>query len=108
MTPLLIYVTCSDQNEAKRLASHLLEQRLIACANIMAPHIAVYEWDGEICDEPETVVIFKTSNELYEKLETEIIKHHSYDVPCILALDIEKGHKPFLDWINDATGAKAS
>ena len=105
MTPLLIYVTCSDQNEAKRLASHLLEQNLIACANIMAPHTAVYEWEGAICDEPETAVIFKTRKELYDKLESEIVKHHSYDVPCILSLDIEKGHQPFLDWIESETSA---
>lgn len=103
MSPLLIYVTCSDQNEAKRLASHLLEEKLIACANIMAPHTAVFEWDDEICTEDETVVIFKTRQDLYQKLESEIVKHHSYDVPCIVALDIEKGHQPFLDWIEDAT-----
>lgn len=103
MTSLLIYMTCSDQNEAKRLASHLLEEKLIACANIMAPHTAIYEWEGEICSEAETVVIFKTRKGLYEKLESEIVKHHSYDVPCILALDIEKGHQPFLDWIEDVT-----
>lgn len=100
-----IYVTCQDQSEAKGLAKHLLDKKLIACANIMPPHIAMYEWEGEVVEGTETVMILKTCASLFHAVRDEIIKQHSYDCPCILSFDVDHGHQPFLDWIESAVRA---
>jgi periplasmic divalent cation tolerance protein len=100
---LFIYVTCRDEQEAQGLARALLEQRIVACANILTPHQSLYWWEGKIQSAPEAAVIFKTREDLFEKLEAAIKERHSYDCPCIVALPVEKGHAPFLQWIEAET-----
>lgn len=100
---IIIYVTCEDQEEAQRIASALLEKNLIACANIFAPHTAVYRWEGKVEAEAETAMILKTRDALFDAVKEEILKLHSYDCPCIVSWPIEKGHKLFMDWIGEET-----
>jgi periplasmic divalent cation tolerance protein len=99
----IIYLTCSDQNEAKELVTILLNKKLIACANIMQPHSSLYSWEGEIKENEETAVILKTKTSLFKEIEEKILELHSYDTPCIISLPIEKGHQPFLNWIDKST-----
>ena len=103
MSSLFVYVTCKDDNEARHIAGHLLQEKLIACANIMAPHQSIYEWDRKIEDGTETAMILKTTSENFDNLKEAVCKLHSYDCPCIVALPIEKGHEPFLQWIEAQT-----
>ena len=104
MSPLFVYITCADHAEAREIADAVVGQRLAACANILAPHESVYWWEGKVQQGQEVAVILKTRAELFEKLETAIKSLHSYDVPCIVALPIEKGHGAFLEWIQRETG----
>lgn len=97
--PILVYVTCADAGEAERIACAAVDGRLVACANIMAPHRSVYRWRGKVETALETVVIFKTGAHMFEKLEALIRTLHSYECPCIVALPIVRGHAPFLKWI---------
>ncbi len=99
MSAILVYVTCSSQDEARILATRLLQENLVACANILPPHTAVYEWNGKTEMEEETAMLLKSTSDLYDKLENAIRSNHSYDVPCIIQIPIEKGYKPFVDWI---------
>lgn len=100
---LFIYITCGSQPEAERIADALVEEQLVACANILSPHTAVYRWEGKVERGEEVAVVFKTRADLFEKVKNRIVELHSYDCPCVVALPIEAGHEPFLKWIGEET-----
>ncbi len=103
MSTILIYVTCTDKAEAQALSRTLVEERLAACANIFPSHDSVYRWEGKIEQTQEVVVILKTRESLFEQVKDRICALHSYECPCILAIPVEKGHAPFLEWIEKET-----
>ncbi|NRA47119.1 MAG: divalent-cation tolerance protein CutA [Oligoflexales bacterium] len=82
------------------IASTLLKEKLIACANILSPISSVYEWEGQVCEENELGVFLKTCSTKYDELEDRIKTLHSYDVPCIIQLPIQNGNQDFLSWIS--------
>lgn len=88
--------------EARKISRHLIEKKLVACANIF-PINSIYPWKGEIQDTEEIVVLLKTPDENYEKVETEIKKLHSYDTPAIYSWTVDKINKDYLDWVNKET-----
>ncbi len=99
MKHLIVYVTFETQEQAQEIASHVVMARLAACANIFPPHESIYWWNDEIQQSQEVVGIFKTTQDCFEALKDRIISLHSYDVPCVVAMNIENGNKQFLDWI---------
>ena len=92
--------TIGNAEDATVLISHILESKLAACIQTMdiGNH---YTWKGEICHEKEVLILFKTSWELYERLELAIKELHPYEVPEIIAVDIEKGSGEYLNWIDE-------
>ena len=82
----LVYITCKDEKEARKISLHLLEKRLIACANIF-PIKSMYWWKGKIVKDNENVIIAKTSARNLKRLEMEVKRMHSYAIPCILKID---------------------
>ncbi|MFP4313418.1 MAG: divalent-cation tolerance protein CutA [Alphaproteobacteria bacterium] len=103
----MVYVTCKDKEEAKAIASAVIEKRLAACANIFSPHESLYWWEGSVQNEQEVAMVLKTPKERYHELEAAIKDFHSYEVPCIVAIPLENGYNPFLQWINDQTNSGA-
>lgn len=79
---MMIYVTCKDNKEAKKIAKILLDKKLIACANIF-PIESMYVWKGKITEDKECVLILKALEKNYKKIEEKIKRLHSYDVPFI-------------------------
>jgi len=102
---ILIYMTCADEAEARKIATALLDERLIACANINAPHKALYNWKGKREEGREVAVIMKTRAGLFGRAQEKARALHSYECPCIVALPVVNGHGPFLDWIESETSA---
>jgi len=94
----LIYITCKDEKEAVKISKHLLNKRLIACSN-MHPIRSMYWWNEKIQDEKEFVITLKTKEKNYRKIKEEVIKIHSYDVPCILKIDAE-ANESYNRWVN--------
>lgn len=103
MTPFFVYTTFPDEESAASVAEHLLKKKLVACANILPSVRSLYIWKGKLQNEEEVVMILKTTAEQFEAMEKEIIKHHPYDIPAIVALPIETGHEPYLQWIGEQT-----
>lgn len=101
----IVYMTCVSEAEARAIVSDLLEKRLVACANIMAPHQSLYWWQGQIQGGTEVAVIMKTKTALFADVRTAILSLHSYDCPCIVSWPLEQGHEPFLKWIGAETSA---
>ncbi len=96
---ILVYITCKDKEEAKKISKYLLEKRLVACTNIH-PIESMYWWKGKIQEDNEFVVIAKTKDSCYDKVKEEVKKIHSYDVPCILKIKAE-ANEEYGKWIEE-------
>ena len=92
------YITCKDEKEAKRISISLLKKRLIACANIF-PIKSLYWWQGKIANGAESVIIAKTVSKKYKKVEQEVKKLHSHQIPCILRINAV-ANKEYQQWLN--------
>ena len=99
----LIYVTASSQEEATRIGRTLVEERLVACVNIIPGMTSMYWWEGAIQEDHETVLIAKTRAEHVPAIVDRVKSIHSYECPCVLALPIQGGNPGFLDWIHRET-----
>ena len=95
----LIYVTCEDNEEARRIGQSLVEARLAACVNIIKGMNSIYIWDGKLQEDLESVLIVKTTKNLADKVVAEVKLLHSYECPCVLKLPVDGGNQAFLDWI---------
>lgn len=96
---IIVYITHKNQEEAEKIVSHLLNKKLIACANIF-PIKSSYWWKGKIENSDEVVSIAKTKKENWKKIKSEVKKIHSYEVPCIIKMDVE-ANEEFEKWINE-------
>ena len=94
-----IYVTVENFKQAEIIAELAIKTKLCACANIFPEIHSMFEWEGKVNIEKETVLILKTIESKFQKLEKLISENHTYETPCILKLDISKGNKKFLNWL---------
>jgi len=103
--PLAVYTTLSDPDAAHRLARFAVEARLAACVHIEEIE-SVYRWDGEIRDETEYRLLFKTSEAGYDALAAHVLAEHPYDEPALWALPMTKGSARYFGWIDtESSGA---
>ena len=103
MAVMVVYVTASDASEARRIARTIVEERLAACANILASINSIYWWEGKVQEASEAVLILKTTEARLEALVTRVKALHSYDCPAIEAWPVTAGYPPFLDWVAQET-----
>ena len=96
---LTVFMTAPDSDEAERIASTLVEERLAACANVVRDVVSVYRWEGELQRDAEVLVILKTTADGVEALKSRAMALHPYDVPEFLALPVVEGHEPYLRWV---------
>ncbi len=96
----MIYTTFPDRNTAEKMASKLLDEKYVACANI-SPIGSMYWWESGIEKEDEWVAILKTIPELLDRVEKLIITNHPYDVPCIAYWEAE-ANSAYESWIRDS------
>ena len=88
--------------ESEAMSRALIESRLVACVNVIPVH-SYYRWNGNICSEPEHLLIAKTKKTMAEVVIATIKGLHSYEVPEILALPVIAGYAPYLSWVHDET-----
>lgn len=103
MPALLVVTHCPDQATAEALATALVESRLAACVNLLAPCRSIYRWQGTIEAANEVPLLVKTTRARYAALEAEIRARHPYELPEIVALAIDRGLPAYLQWLADAT-----
>jgi len=95
-------VTCVSMKEAKSISERLLKKRLIACANILSGVESKFWWKGKINKAGEILVMMKTKKENFRKIENEIKRLHSYEVPEIIAVPVTTGSRDYLNWIRES------
>ena len=98
---IIILVTTANKAEAERIVQHLLDDKLIACANIIGSVTSFFRWSGNIERAEECLVLLKSRKDLFARL-TDVVKTiHSYEVPEILALPVVDGSRTYLDWLQN-------
>ncbi len=99
---ILVYTTCPDIDEAKKIAKDLLKQRLCSCTNIIPNISSMYLWSAksdEIEESEEVLLLIKTLSENYQDVEKTIKDLHSYDIPAIFSIGVDKASKSFYKWL---------
>ncbi len=102
---MLVLTNLPDRATAERLADALIEKRVAACVNILAPCRSVYRWQGAVQHDEEHPMLIKTTSERYPALEAAIRAGHPYELPEIIAVPVERGLAAYLDWVAAETTA---
>ena len=105
MAALLVVTNLPDRAAAERLADMVIEKKLAACVNILAPCRSVYRWKGAVRHDEEHPMLIKTTEERYGALEQALREGHPYELPEIIAVPIERGLPAYLDWVAAETKA---
>lgn len=98
---LQVATTLGSQEDAERVAQHLIDRRLAGCVQISGPIRSIYHWQGRIETEQEWLCTAKTTVDRYPALEAGIREVHSYDVPEILAVEVARGSADYLAWLRE-------
>jgi len=104
---VVLCMTFPSRAEAERVVQHLLEQRLVACANLVDAVMSHFWWQGKRDQAEEVLVMAKTSAEKYADVEKAVAHMHSYAVPEIIALPIIAGLPAYLEWIRDSVSTES-
>ncbi len=97
---IVIFVTAKDRQEAEKITQALLDERLIACGNIVNPVTSFFHWVGKIEKAEECLIVMKSRADLFLQVAERVKRLHSYEVPEVLALPIVDASKAYLDWMS--------
>ena len=98
----LVLSTAKDREEAERIGKQLLNEKLVACVNIIPNISSSYWWRGEVESAEEALLLMKTSGEQLDRIFNRVKQLHSYEVPEVLALPIERGAPEYLRWLGES------
>ncbi|MDD3371469.1 MAG: divalent-cation tolerance protein CutA [Alphaproteobacteria bacterium] len=96
---ILVYMLAASEGEAEKIAEALVAESLAACVNLFGGVRSIYKWQGKTERAQECAMIAKTTASNFEALRKRVVELHSYECPCIVALPVEAGHEPYLDWL---------
>ena len=98
----IVLTTVGSEDEARKIAEHLVETQLAACVNII-PHVeSVYRWQGKLESSREWLLLIKTSSERFPAARDAIRAMHSYELPECIAINIEDGSPDYLKWLAES------
>src|SRR6185369_8460711 len=100
MELILIYLSCANDEEALKIANHLLDKKLIACTKRM-PVSSVYWWQGNKDSADESLLIMETFADKFDAIEEEVKKIHSYTQIVMLAIPVIKSAKGVAEWVKE-------
>lgn len=98
-TDIVVAYVTAPVAEAPRLARALVERSLAACVNVLPEVRSVYRWRGDVQEEAEALLIIKTTRSGFDALVRAVRELHPYEVPEVIALPVQAGHAPYLDWV---------
>jgi periplasmic divalent cation tolerance protein len=101
----VVLTTAGSEEEAHKIARHLVEQRTAACVNIVPQITSIYRWQGKVEESREWLLIIKTTDAAFRKVSEAIADIHSYDLPECICLTIEDGSPDYLRWIAESVSA---
>jgi len=96
---VVVLTTAPDREVAERLATSLVEERLVACGNIVPGVTSIYRWEGEVHNDSEVMLLLKSTHQLVAALRERIAQLHPYDLPEVLVLPVAEGTDRYADWV---------
>lgn len=100
----LVLVTCPSLTLARKIARSVVQKRFAACVNVVrVPVESFYTWKGKLETAREHLLLIKTTKARLRRLEREVKRLHSYEVPEFIALPITEGAADYLFWLCDMT-----
>lgn len=103
---LVVLVTAPDAATAEKLGDALVGEGLAACVNVVPQLRSIYRWQGAVERSDEVLCIVKTTRDAFAALRARVVALHPYDVPEVIALAVDDGHAPYLDWLRGAITAR--
>lgn len=100
---LVVMVTCANSADAETISNRLLEERLVACVNIAGRIRSLYNWQGAVARESESLLLMKTCGDRFDELSRRIKELHPYEVPEIIAMPVTVGNPDYLEWVREST-----
>lgn len=97
----MVFVSCPPA-KAQTLARGLVKDRLAACVNILPAVVSTYRWKNKLESAKESLLLIKTTSTRFKALKTAVLERHPYELPEVIAVKIARGHKPYLNWINQS------
>lgn len=97
------FVTCPNSKVATEIARAVVEKRLAACVNLIPQITSIYEWKGKIEEDSEVLMMIKTQSSLVPALTEFVRSVHPYEVAEVIALPVEQGNSPYLQWVRQVT-----
>lgn len=95
----IVFITCPTESIAHALARGLVEARLAACVQVLPGLISYYWWEGHLQQEPEVLLLAKTSAEAFRALQDYVVANHPYDVPQIVSVPASAALPAYRDWV---------
>jgi periplasmic divalent cation tolerance protein len=102
----VVFVTAPDAETAAKIARVLVDERLIACANIVPGIRSIYRWEGSVVDEAEVLLVLKTRASRCAAVAARVKALHPYSLPEVVALPVVDGSQAYLDWVLAASFAQ--
>ena len=99
---IVVFITTGSPEEAQHISRILLEQRKVACVNIIPKVDSIFWWEDKLDSAQENLLVAKTKASLLPEITDLVKKVHSYDVPEIIALPIVGGNQEYLEWIEQS------
>jgi len=99
----VVFVTCAPGG-AEPLLRRLLEERLVACGNVLPGVRSLYWWKGAIQDDPEEVLLVETSDALAPAAVERVKALHSYETPKIVTFEVKETHPAYAAWLAEVVG----
>lgn len=101
---LLALTTAPSFEVGQELVRSLVEQRVVACGTILPGALSIYRWRDTVEETAEVVILLKTTGERWDRLVELLTALHPYEVPELIAMDVARGHAPYLEWLSAETG----
>jgi periplasmic divalent cation tolerance protein len=99
---LLVLTTCGSETDAAALARLLVDRRLAACVNAIGNVASTYRWEGRVLADRETLLIIKTTKARLRELEQTIRAESTYELPELVAVDVQTGSSAYLAWLTES------
>ncbi len=98
-----LLIATAPEAKAREIADALLGERLVACVNVVPGVKSRYWWKGALEESAEAMLFMKTTDDLAGAAVEKLVEVHPYEVPEAIVIDVEGGHRPYLDWVAEVT-----
>jgi periplasmic divalent cation tolerance protein len=102
--PIIVaFMTAPDADVAKRIGDTLVNEKLVACMNVVPGLRSLYRWKGQTCDDSEVLCLLKTRLSLFPAVRDRVVALHPYEVPELIALPVVASSESYAAWVQEST-----